>query len=302
MKDRIQRVQQRWWKRCAAHSPTGSSPRRTWRPRGAYTTVGTYDHRELLALVTCLSRKPVLPPTTSSGLSGRHLAARFSALYPAFSKASAAPFDFLGLSNSTSHVRYANSTRHRAARVQYQTEPAQFDGHGLPVTPAFRRSRRGPDRGLREPFAERITITQRRKNGELHRTRFPVAHRLMVTSWNCCSAGSSASAAPANRQNRSLESLGAYQSTNTCVVCPTNRHAACRCCVLPPRTACCWRWTGADGCGSGSMAGNLARGHGIVKDRERLRRDVRHQMFALNQQRLSALPRRRCHLRERPVY
>lgn len=71
---------------------------------GAFTAVGTYDYREMVALVTALSRR------TSSGVPvllqgfGRHLCGRFAHLYPKFFENKVCLFDFLESVNGHIHV------------------------------------------------------------------------------------------------------------------------------------------------------------------------------------------------------
>jgi hypothetical protein len=50
----------------------------------AYTTVGTYDHQELIDLVASLSRVTGMPANELVKTFGHHLAQRFTALYPGF--------------------------------------------------------------------------------------------------------------------------------------------------------------------------------------------------------------------------
>ncbi|MCB1473081.1 MAG: heme NO-binding domain-containing protein [Rhodobiaceae bacterium] len=51
---------------------------------GAYTTVGTYDHAEIIALVGALSRETGMPVSDLVRAFGAHLFSRFVALYPKF--------------------------------------------------------------------------------------------------------------------------------------------------------------------------------------------------------------------------
>ena len=54
--------------------------------RGAYTAVGTYDHTELLQLVTCLSRKTRVPVHQLMEAFGKKMFAVLSSGYPEFIK------------------------------------------------------------------------------------------------------------------------------------------------------------------------------------------------------------------------
>jgi hypothetical protein len=70
---------------------------------GAYTAIGTYDHRELVQMVgelSTLSGKPI--PELLRGF-GTHLLKRFASTFPAFF-AHASVFDFLHRVDDTIHV------------------------------------------------------------------------------------------------------------------------------------------------------------------------------------------------------
>jgi hypothetical protein len=62
---------------------------------GAYTSVGTYDHHEMLALVTRLSEKTGKPVSDLVEAFGRYLFGRFFELYPAFFENIDGAFGFL---------------------------------------------------------------------------------------------------------------------------------------------------------------------------------------------------------------
>jgi len=62
---------------------------------GAYTTVGTYDHHEMLALVTRLSEKTGMPVPELVSAFGRYLFSRFVVLYPGFFENIDGAFAFL---------------------------------------------------------------------------------------------------------------------------------------------------------------------------------------------------------------
>ncbi|MDE3020110.1 MAG: heme NO-binding domain-containing protein [Nitrospirota bacterium] len=74
-------------------------------PSGAaYTTVGTYDHRELLRLVGQVSAATGLPVPTLVRTFGQHLFGRFTQAYPKFFNGVGSAFDFLGKIESYIHV------------------------------------------------------------------------------------------------------------------------------------------------------------------------------------------------------
>jgi hypothetical protein len=72
--------------------------------RGAYTTVGTYDHREMLVLVTRLSEKTGAPVPELVKAFGRYLFGRFVELYPAFFDGIDGAFSFLDRIEEHVHV------------------------------------------------------------------------------------------------------------------------------------------------------------------------------------------------------
>jgi hypothetical protein len=71
---------------------------------GAYTTVGTYDHREMLVLVTRLSEKTGAPVPELVKAFGRYLFGRFVELYPAFFDGIDGAFSFLDRIEEHVHV------------------------------------------------------------------------------------------------------------------------------------------------------------------------------------------------------
>jgi hypothetical protein len=62
---------------------------------GMYTAVGTYDHAEILALVTRLGELTGTPPPELVRTFGRYLFGRFHILYPKFFRGVENSFDFL---------------------------------------------------------------------------------------------------------------------------------------------------------------------------------------------------------------
>jgi hypothetical protein len=71
---------------------------------GAYTTVGTYDHHEMLALVTQLSEKTGAPVPDLVRAFGRYLFGRFVELYPTFFEGVDGAFSFLDRIEEHVHV------------------------------------------------------------------------------------------------------------------------------------------------------------------------------------------------------
>jgi hypothetical protein len=62
---------------------------------GMYTSVGTYDHGEMIALVAQLSEKTGTPSADLVQTFGAHLFGRFVELYPTFFEGVRGTFDFL---------------------------------------------------------------------------------------------------------------------------------------------------------------------------------------------------------------
>ena len=62
---------------------------------GAYTTVGTYDHGELVQMVVALSNRTDIPAPALVQVFGVHLFGRFNALYPSFFAGVTSALDFL---------------------------------------------------------------------------------------------------------------------------------------------------------------------------------------------------------------
>ncbi len=71
---------------------------------GAYTAVGSYDHNEMVQLVTKLAEKTNTPVPDLLRAFGRHLAGRFATLFPAFFEAAGNVFDFMKSLDNHIHV------------------------------------------------------------------------------------------------------------------------------------------------------------------------------------------------------
>ncbi|MCA9470725.1 MAG: heme NO-binding domain-containing protein [Nitrospirales bacterium] len=71
---------------------------------GIYTSVGTYDYKEILQLVTMLSSLTNIDPPKLVFAFGEHLYKYFSAHYPAFFEMAPNAFDFLLSVESYIHV------------------------------------------------------------------------------------------------------------------------------------------------------------------------------------------------------
>jgi heme-NO-binding protein len=62
---------------------------------GVYTSVGTYDHVEMIRLVSCLSKESGIPIPELMKAFGEHLFGRFSILYPKYFEGMNSSFNFL---------------------------------------------------------------------------------------------------------------------------------------------------------------------------------------------------------------
>ncbi len=71
---------------------------------GAYTSVGTYDHGEIVQLVGKLSEHSGIPVPDLLKTFGEHLAVRFAQLYPDFFSSSTDTFSFLSTIENHVHV------------------------------------------------------------------------------------------------------------------------------------------------------------------------------------------------------
>lgn len=71
---------------------------------GAYTSVGTYDHHEMVALLVQLSALTSTSIPDLLRVFGRHLFGRFATLYPMFFEGIDSSFDFLSRLDDYIHV------------------------------------------------------------------------------------------------------------------------------------------------------------------------------------------------------
>ena len=86
---------------------------------GAYTSVGTYDHQEILSLVSELSAVTSIPVETLVNTFGEHMFERFHALYP---------FIFEGISNAFEFLSRIEDHVHAEVRKLYSdTELPTFE-------------------------------------------------------------------------------------------------------------------------------------------------------------------------------
>lgn len=71
---------------------------------GAYTSVATYDHAEMVAMVIKLAEKTNTPVPTLLTAFGQYLLGRFNELYPAFFEGITSTYDFLNTIENHVHV------------------------------------------------------------------------------------------------------------------------------------------------------------------------------------------------------
>ncbi|MDC0359052.1 heme NO-binding domain-containing protein [Oligoflexia bacterium] len=71
---------------------------------GAYTSIGTYDHHELVQLVVALSQQSQIPVPTLVHTFGEHLFGRFATLFPRFFEGVESTFAFLEQIDQVVHV------------------------------------------------------------------------------------------------------------------------------------------------------------------------------------------------------
>jgi hypothetical protein len=112
---------------------------------GAYTAVGTYDHHEMIALVTQLSAETGISVADLLRTFGKHLFGRFVGSYPQFFEGVQSTFDFLANIEGYIHVEvrklypdadlptfeYDTSQRGRLIMVYKSTRPFAALAEGL---------------------------------------------------------------------------------------------------------------------------------------------------------------------------
>ncbi|RZL41824.1 MAG: hypothetical protein EOP72_07660 [Variovorax sp.] len=71
---------------------------------GAYTSVGTYDHREMVQLAVRLSERTGIALPLLLHAFGKHLLGRFAVMFPAYFAGRSSTFDFLAILDNKIHV------------------------------------------------------------------------------------------------------------------------------------------------------------------------------------------------------
>lgn len=133
---------------------------------GAYTSVATYDHREILALVGKLHEQTKIPVPDLVRAFGRYLFQRFVALYPAF---------FVGVPSAFAFLRRIDGIIHVEVRKLYpDAELPAFDCEPLGddrLAMTYRSQRpfaelaEGLIQGCAEHFKEAIAIERQNLDG-----------------------------------------------------------------------------------------------------------------------------------------
>lgn len=142
---------------------------------GAYTSVGTYDHAELVRLVTALSNATGLSISELILMFGEHLFVRFSVGYPALFADVTNSFDFLERIDGVIHVEVRKLYPDAELPSLVATRPAPGELELVYSSPrGFADLAEGLIRGCIKHFGEPMTVqrTDLEKQGGVHRARF----------------------------------------------------------------------------------------------------------------------------------
>jgi hypothetical protein len=154
---------------------------------GAYTAVGTYDHLELVRLVTRLSEVTGAPPADLVRDFGRHLFGRFAILYPRFFTGITSAFQFLATIEPCIHAE--------VKKLYPDAELPHFDCKAMSsdrMDMVYRSSRPFADLaegliiGCFAHFDEAVTIERRSSgDGAVH---FTLQRKIVSDRWATSSA------------------------------------------------------------------------------------------------------------------
>ncbi len=142
---------------------------------GAYTSVGTYDHAELVRLVMALSNATGMAVPALVHLFGQHLFERFSVSYAALFTDAHGVFDFLCRVDDVIHVEVRKLYPDAELPSLPCTRPAPDQLELLYSSPrGFADLAAGLIDGCIAHYREPITVTRTdlEKEGNLYRTRF----------------------------------------------------------------------------------------------------------------------------------
>lgn len=138
---------------------------------GSYTSVGTYDHSEIVALVAQLSQETGLPVPALVTAFGEYLFQKFSQLYPQFFDDSPSTFEFMRSVEHYIHVE----VRKLYPDAELPSLTCHIEGHHMTIV--YRSKRQMADlaegliKGCIAHFGEAVTI-ERREDLEDGGTRF----------------------------------------------------------------------------------------------------------------------------------
>lgn len=132
---------------------------------GAYTTIGTYDHRELLAIVGALSQKTGLSVKELVLAYGQYLFFRFRDLMPQFFDGKNTVFDFLESVHGTIHVE-VKKIYPDAQLPHFQTQRVDKDTFSMTYSSRcpFADFAEGLIRGCIDYYQEPIALTSQDSN------------------------------------------------------------------------------------------------------------------------------------------
>lgn len=139
---------------------------------GAYTTVGTYDHHELLTIVGILSKNTGLPVKDLVQKYGHHLFFRFHKLMPVFFEKPKSAFEFLESIHDTIHVE-VKKIYPDASLPHFQTQRIGNDQLVMIYTSRcpFADFAEGLIQGCLDFYKENIAIKSEDKNSDEHYSR-----------------------------------------------------------------------------------------------------------------------------------
>ena len=147
---------------------------------GAYTAVGTYDHEEMLALVTELAHETGVPAADLVREYGRHLFHRFHKLYPGFFEGVPTVFDFLN--SIENHVHLEVRKLYNDAELPRFNTPESSQDHLVMIYESkrpFAALAEGLIRGCIEHYGEHISLAQQDLSEPgLTRVRFDLARQV----------------------------------------------------------------------------------------------------------------------------
>jgi hypothetical protein len=146
---------------------------------GAYTTVGTYDHGELVSLVSCLSEETGIEPAELVKTFGMHLAGRFTILYPAFFEGVSGTLEFLETIETHVHVEVCKLYPDAELPVfeTYRDDLGQLQMTYRSFRP-FADLAEGLIRGCAEYFREQLTISREDSHQQgVYAARFSISQQ-----------------------------------------------------------------------------------------------------------------------------